>query len=86
VNVFAKWMLHKKDRKQKIVAEKLGISRSTLHDILRKDQMPSLKLAYAIQDYTEGDITLYDWIDQRQQENKASTKVATKPNTKKINK
>jgi transcriptional regulator with XRE-family HTH domain len=52
------------DKKQRGVAEKLSISTSTLHDILRKGQMPSLKLAYQIELYTKGDITLYDWVDQ----------------------
>ncbi len=52
------------DKKQRGVAEKLGISASTLHDILRKGQMPSLKLAYEIENYTKGAVTVYDWRDQ----------------------
>ena len=62
MNKFAEWMKNN-DKKQRGVAQKLGISTSTLHDILRKNQIPSLKLAYEIEKYTKGAITLYDWID-----------------------
>lgn len=64
MNKFAEWV-QSNDKKQRGVAEKLGISTSTLHDILRKGQIPSLKLAYQIEKYTKGAITLYDWIDQK---------------------
>ena len=64
MNKFADWMKNN-DKKQRGVAEKLGISTSTLHDILRKGQVPSLKLAYQIEKYTKGSITVYDWIDQK---------------------
>lgn len=63
VNKFATWVKNN-DKKQRGVAEKLGISTSTLHDILRKDLMPSLRLAYQIEIYTKGAITLYDWVDE----------------------
>jgi DNA-binding XRE family transcriptional regulator len=64
VNKFAVWM-KSNDKKQRGVAEKLGISTSTLHDILKKEHMPSLKLAYQIELYTKGAITMYDWIDEK---------------------
>jgi len=64
VNKFAEWM-KSNDKKQRGVAEKLGISTSTLHDILRKGLMPSLRLAYEIEKYTRGAITLYDWVDEK---------------------
>ncbi len=63
MNKFALWM-KSNDKKQRGVAEKIGISTSTLHDILRKGQIPSLKLAYEIENYTKGMVTLYDWIDE----------------------
>lgn len=66
MNKFAEWMKCN-DKKQRGVAEKLKISTSTLHDILRKGQMPSLRLAYDIEQYTKGSITVYDWIDQQDQ-------------------
>lgn len=64
MNKFATWVKNN-DKKQRGVAEKLGISTSTLHDILRKDLMPSLRLAYQIEIYTKGAITLYDWVDDQ---------------------
>lgn len=60
---FAAWM-QDNEKKQRGVAEKLGISTSTLHEILKKGKLPSLKLAYKIEKYTKGAITLYDWIDE----------------------
>jgi transcriptional regulator with XRE-family HTH domain len=63
MNKFAKWM-KANDKKQRGVAEKLGISTTTLHDILRKGQMPNMKVAYEIEKYTNGAVTLYDWIDE----------------------
>ena len=85
MNKFAEWIKNS-EKKQSGVAQKLCISPSTLHDILRKGQMPSLKLAYEIEQYTQGAVTVYDWVDQPMQENKAIRKAAVKPNAKKINK
>lgn len=67
--------LEKKCIKQKGFAHEIGMSTSTLHEILRNGRMPSLKTAYEIEKFTQGDITLYDWIDQglereRKQKNK----------------
>jgi transcriptional regulator with XRE-family HTH domain len=63
VNKFAEWIKNN-DKKQCRVAEKVGVSYSHFHDILKKGQMPSLKVAYEIEKYTKGVITVYDWIDQ----------------------
>ena len=71
MNKFAEWMKNN-DKKQRGVAEKLGISTSTLHDILRKNQIPSLIVAYEIEKYTRGAITVYDWLDQRENKNNIS--------------
>jgi hypothetical protein len=65
MNKFSDWV-KKKGVKQKFLAGKLRISTSSLHQILRLGQLPSLKLAYNIETITEGDITLYDWIDEMQ--------------------
>ncbi len=62
MNKFAEWIKNN-EKKQTGVAKKLSISASTLHDILRKGQMPSLRLAYEIEKYTKGSITVYDWVD-----------------------
>lgn len=63
MNKFAEW-IEQNDRKQRGIAQKIGISTSTLHEILRMGKIPSLKVAYAIEKYTQGEITVYDWIDQ----------------------
>lgn len=65
---FAIWM-KENDRTQKGVARKLGISQSSLHEILKTDHVPSLKTALAIEKYTNGAITVYDWYDEKIQEN-----------------
>jgi len=83
VNKFADWM-RSNDKKQRGVAEKLGISTSTLHAILRQGQIPSLKLAYEIENYTKGAITLYDWIDETNYQKKAFQKRKTEATVKKI--
>ena len=59
---FAEWMKNN-DKKQKGVAEKIGVSQSTIHAIIKQHQFPSLKTAYEIEKYTKGAITLYDWLD-----------------------
>lgn len=63
MNKFAEW-IEQNDRKQRGIAQKIGISTSTLHEILRMGKIPSLKVAYAIEKYTQGEITVYDWLDQ----------------------
>ena len=85
MNKFADW-LQNNDKKQRGVAEKLRISTSTLHDILRKGQMPSLKLAYEIEQYTKGAITVYDWLDQLSREHKTINKTTAIKKVQKINK
>lgn len=64
MNKFSAWIAQN-DKKQRGVAEKLGISTSSLHDILRKGQTPSLKVAFEIEKYTKGAITMYDWLDEK---------------------
>jgi transcriptional regulator with XRE-family HTH domain len=73
MNKFASWM-ESNEKKQRGVAEKLEISTSTLHDILRKDQIPSLIVAYKIEQYTRGAVTVYDWLDQRTEKNNVDGK------------
>jgi len=85
VNKFAEWM-KSNDKKQRGVAEKLSISTSTLHDILRKGQLPSLKLAYEIEKYTKGAVTVYDWIDEQDDIQKTVNKAKTNAVKNKIDK
>jgi len=84
VNKFALW-IESQDKKQRGVAQKLGISTSTLHDILRQGQMPSLRLAYEIEKYTKGAITVYDWLDgDARSEKKTMSKITTQEIAKNI--
>ncbi len=85
VNKFAEWMKNN-DKKQRSVADKLKISQSSLHDILKKNQMPSLKVAYEIEQYTHGAITMYDWIDQRSEKSTTLSKNKVTKKEKKIKK
>lgn len=62
MNKFAEW-IEDNDKKQRGVAAKLGISTATLYDILKCGLTPNLKLAYKIEVYTRGAITVYDWLD-----------------------
>ncbi len=62
MNKFADWMLNN-DKKQCLVAPKIGISTSGLHEILRLGKIPTIKIAYEIEKYTHGAITIYDWLD-----------------------
>lgn len=62
MNKFAIWM-QSNDKKQRGVAKKLGISTTTLHQIVHGKQLPSFQVAYEIETYTDGAITLYDWFD-----------------------
>jgi transcriptional regulator with XRE-family HTH domain len=84
MNKFSLWIKNN-DKKHRSVAEKLGISTSTLHDILRKGQIPNIKIAYKIEKYTCGAITLYDWVDEREEKNKILTNVNIEKKEKKIN-
>jgi DNA-binding XRE family transcriptional regulator len=85
MNKFAEW-IESNDKKQRGVAEKLHISTSTLHDIIRKDHTPSLLLAYEIELYTKGAVTLYDWIDEAKLKSKKMNKREIATQTKKSSK
>lgn len=61
---FVDW-IETNDKKYRAVALKLGISTSSLHDITKRGQIPSLKVAYEIEKYTKGEISVYDWLDKQ---------------------
>jgi transcriptional regulator with XRE-family HTH domain len=63
MNKFALWVL-KNDKKQSIVAKKIGMSPSSLVEILRNGRIPSIKFAHAIEIYTNGEIKVYDWLEE----------------------
>lgn len=77
VNKFAKWM-EDNDKRQCDVAKKIGISPSSLHEILRLDKIPNIKVAYEIEVYTKGQVTIYDWLDQYASEDKRTITPKTK--------
>lgn len=83
MNKFAQWVKNN-DKTQRGVAQKLKISTSSLYDILKQGQLPSLKLAYEIEKYTRGEVTLYDWFDQSKDENNITPKTKTQAKPKKI--
>ena len=61
----AQW-LKKKHIMQKGLAQDLGISNTCLVYILSAKRLPSLSIAYEIEKFTNGDVTLYDWLDQEE--------------------
>lgn len=82
---FSEWMKNN-HKVQRGVAGELKIAPSTLHDILKNGLIPNLRLAFEIEKYTRGDITLYDWVDQPIPQRKASHIAKNKKEDKKINK
>ena len=83
MNKFAKWMKDN-DKVQALVAKKLGISPSSLHEIIRLDKIPSLKIALQIEEYTNDAITVYDWLDQNlNKETKTKAKKIKEPKNQK---
>ena len=83
MNKFAEWV-KTNDKKQRGVAQKLDIGTTTLHEILKKGLMPSLKLAYKIEQNTKGAVTVYDWIDEPKQADKQVIKTKIEKKSKKI--
>ena len=84
-NKFYDW-IEKNDKKQVGVAKKLGISTATLNEILRIGRLPSLKLAYDIEKYTQGQVTVYDWIDENSVNGMFLNTKKKSRNTKRIDK
>ncbi len=78
MNKFALWM-DENDKVQAGVARKLGISKSTLNNILHLNHMPSLPVAIEIERYTQGAVTVYDWIEDHPKQ--PSTKTIKKKTT-----
>lgn len=82
MNKFAKWMTAN-DKRQIDVAKKIGISASSLNEIIRQDKIPSIKVAYGIEVYTKGEITIYDWLDEYKRNKTKTVKAREKSNSKK---
>jgi transcriptional regulator with XRE-family HTH domain len=60
-NAFGQWIdaqgLHRDD-----VARKLGISRRMLDRLCAGDRHPGLKVAVAVEDMTEGEVSVRSWL------------------------
>ncbi len=59
--------------KHRFFAQKMGISTSTLHALLKKRSLPSMKLAYDIEIQTSKAVTLYDWLTDYMPKAKSNT-------------
>lgn len=49
---------------QKVFAQKVGVSQTTLTLILRGERMPSLEVAFQIEKVTKGKVKASDWLKQ----------------------
>lgn len=61
MNKLAEWV-EENCTSQRKLARVLDISTSSLHDILRSGKTPSLKVAYAIEKFTKGEVKMYHWV------------------------
>lgn len=48
--------------KKNFLCKKIGITPATLSNILAGLYSPSLKIAVAVDKYTEGKVSVYDWL------------------------
>ena len=53
-----------KKHKANVLAEAIGISPSYLSDIKKGNRVPSLRVAFAIEDATEGAVPARSWVMQ----------------------
>lgn len=53
--------LHKKNISMQSFAKKVKISRQMVHNYTN-GKYPSLKVAWRIEQITEGQVTMYDWV------------------------
>jgi transcriptional regulator with XRE-family HTH domain len=53
-----------KKHKANVLAEAIGISPSYLSDIKKGNRVPSLRVAFAIEDATEGAVPARSWVTQ----------------------
>lgn len=81
---FADWIVAN-DKKQTAVAKAIGVSTSTMHNLVNTDRIPQLHIAIKIEKYTKREITVYDWdCDNKETKTKKKTppKTARKTKTK----
>jgi transcriptional regulator with XRE-family HTH domain len=51
------------NHKATVLAEKCGVSRQALYNYAKGKHLPNLRTAEAIEEATEGAVTLYDWTE-----------------------
>ncbi len=49
---------------QKAFAKKIGVSATTLHNIINNKTIPSLKVAYEIEKATHGKVPAHSWLQK----------------------
>jgi DNA-binding XRE family transcriptional regulator len=60
--------------KRKFFCEKIGITPATLCNIIAEDYPPKLEIAIAIEHFTEGKVSVYDWLTPIEAYNPATIK------------
>jgi len=81
---FSRWVFEN-NAKQIDLAEALGVSTTTMHNLIKKDAIPTLELAIAIEEYTNEEVTVYDWSSNKK-ENRTSPKIPKKTAKRKMKK
>jgi transcriptional regulator with XRE-family HTH domain len=56
-----------KTHKGSALAQAVGISASYLSDIKKGNRVPSLRVAFAIEDATNGDVPARSWVQEKTQ-------------------
>jgi hypothetical protein len=64
---------------QNFFGKKVKCCQSSMCRILRKGQMPTLKLALAIEKQTKGKVTVYDWLPEKKDATKPQNRKKDKP-------
>ncbi len=59
---------------QEFLAKKSGVSRPTINKIFLRKIKPKIETAWAIEKATKGKVTLYDWVDDSELEQKKTTR------------
>jgi len=60
--------------RRKFFCEKVGITPATLCNIIAEDYPPKLEIAIAIEKFTEGKVSVYDWLAPIEANNTAAVK------------
>ena len=50
---------------QKALVDKLGLSAPYVHRLVHGLSVPSIPVAYKIEKFTRGKVSVYDWLEER---------------------